>query len=374
MTLEEILNTDWNEQKDLTEYTKFFEDAQNIREQLQRFSFGILRSKLCSLDEIREVGIENLNLFNYVGHIVHFKKEDVYKLIIVPVCKPIDEYRMRRRGLIMGYNYEESIRALSSEYSRFHFGSKRKPIEEIAKEVTNDYIERMFRKRDITTDLFDFIFSNELYSLIGDLDIGIHIDNGDVEEVNPSTLEKLVKETKYLHSIDISSQDVSEKFQDRPAISYSYHRRDLIFSTQEIIDLGFLDEMNELNKNLSYLYNNVLDFYVEEDKYFGYTYKIPQGGLFFINEIRQPILICTESCFNENVINSKNLRVGYHDIINITVDKDNYSVLFEPETGFYDIGLIYQTGHRFLNGNKRKGLVLDLITDDITYKVYSSNE
>jgi hypothetical protein len=371
MTLEEILNTDWNEQKDLTEYTKFFEDAQNIREQLQRFSFGILRSKLCSLDELREVGIENLNLFNYVGHIVHFKKEDVHKLIIVPVCRPIDEYRMRRRGLIMGYYNEESIRALSSEYSRFHSGPSRKPIEEIAKEVTNDYIERMFRKRDITTDLFDFIFSNALYSLIGNLELGIHIDNGDVEEVNPGTLEKLVKETKYFHSIDISSQDI-EEFQDRPAISY--HRRDIIFSTQETIDLGFLDEMNELNKNLSYLYSNVLDFYVEEGKYFGYTYKIPQGGLFFINEIRQPILICTESCFNENVINSKSLRVGYHDMINITVDKDNYTVLFEPETGFYDIGLIYQTGHRYYCGRKRKGLVLDLITDDITYKVYSSNE
>ena len=372
MTLEEILNTDWNEQKDLTEYTKFFEDAQNIREQLQRFSFGILRSKLCSLDELREVGIENLNLFNYVGHIVHFKKEDVRKLIIVPVCRPIDEYRMRRRSLIMGYYNEDSIRALSSEYSRFHTGPTKKPIEEIAKEVTNDYIERIFRKRDITTDLFDFVFSNALYSLIGDLDVGIHIDNGDVEEVNPSTLEKLVKETKYFHSIDISSQDVSEKFQDRPAISY--HRRDLIFSTQEIIDLGFLDEMNELNKSLSYLYSNVLDFYIEEGRYFSYTYKIPYSGLFFINEIRQPILICTESCFNENVINNKSLRVGYNDIINITVDKDNYTVLFEPETGFYDIGLIYQTGHRYFGGKKRRGLVLDLITDDITYKVYSSNE
>ena len=54
MTLEEIINIDWAEQTDLSEYVKHFEDAQLLNAQLAEFTYRYLRTKLIRWDEIVE--------------------------------------------------------------------------------------------------------------------------------------------------------------------------------------------------------------------------------------------------------------------------------------------------------------------------------
>ena len=357
MTLEEILNTDWNEQKDLSEYVNFFEDAQNLREQLQRFSFGILRSKLCTLDDIREIGIENFNFFNYACFI--WKSEE-YRLVFVPICRAIDEYRMRRRELLHGYySSRDSIRFLVTEYVKL---VKDKSLLEAAKWISNGYIKSMFLKRDISSDLFDYILPQSLYSLLSYWSYEDDISNYATLE----TIDNLAKEIKYFHSIPISREEAENRFSDRR--SFAFCTRGFLLNTSEIIRLGLLDEVNELNNKLLYLYNNSLDY--TESSHLSYydSYKLPYDGLFFINEIRQPLLVCSKSSFREEIINNKEIFDYVPDLINITVDKDNYKVYFEPEMHNFRMGIIYQQLDCFITSrcDRRKGLVLDLVTDELS--------
>jgi len=98
MTLEEILNVDWAEQTDLSEYVKYFEDAQLLNAQLAEFTYQYLRAKLIRLDEIVEEGIQNFNFFNFAESYLRMRDDTRYK-VIYPSCKVLDtgtEYRRQR--------------------------------------------------------------------------------------------------------------------------------------------------------------------------------------------------------------------------------------------------------------------------------------
>ena len=91
MTLEEILNIDWAEQKDLTKYVKHFEDAQLLNAQLTEFTYRYLRAKLIRWDEIVEEGIQNFNFFNFAVSYLRMRDYTCYK-VIYPSCKVLDTY------------------------------------------------------------------------------------------------------------------------------------------------------------------------------------------------------------------------------------------------------------------------------------------
>lgn len=258
MTLEEIINVDWTEQTDLTEYVKYFEDQQLLREQLTYFTYQYLRTKLISWEELKEEGLENVNLFNF-GYLFVEIQGKSYR-IAYPVCKRFIQ--------------------IEPFYIIKHLGYRPFDIYSLLKEISLDVI--LEKAREIYKGHgapSEYIEALVLVFLLGE---GISDPNEVVERlsINP-----------YIEFLDIDS-----KLDYR----YCYY---CILLDKDVIKLGLQQKFSDLLKNIKIdLEPDYKNYYLYYNHYLG---KPKSDALYYINNLGQPIFVALESNFNKDYISTK---------------------------------------------------------------------
>jgi hypothetical protein len=286
MTLEEILNVDWAEQKDLSEYVKYFEDQQLLREQLTYFTYQYLRTKLISWEELKEEGLENVNLFNFGYASVDILGKS-YR-IAYPVYKRFININPHSiiKHLQLDYHslYYSDIDSLDIllEESIEHLDIVLKTATKIYKEcgVPAEYIEAL---------VLTYLLNNNYKRKLLGLDINKIIERLSVNQ--------------YIEFLD-----------REPNISCVKWNENIILN-KDVIEFGLHQKFSDLLKNIK------ID--LEPDYKYYYLYYNPYlekkpkpDALYYINDLGQPIFVALESKFNKDYISTeidiKNNRVKFN--------------------------------------------------------------
>ena len=299
MTLEEIINVDWTEQTDLTEYVKYFEDQQLLREQLTYFTYQYLRTKLISWEELKEEGLENVNLFNF-GYTSIDIQGKLYR-IVYPVCKRfvhIDPYFIIKQADYSGLYYPIDFTDSLLEKSEKHLDIVLEKAREIYKKsgVPSEYIEALVL----------------VYLLNEDYGRRVFDENEVVERLSIN---------QYI------------EFLDRKP-NYGYNYCGCILSDKDVIEFGLQQKFSDLLKNIKIDLESDYNYYLYYGHYNHYLGKPKSDALYYINDLGQPIFVALESEFNK-------------DYISTEIDIKNNKVKFNFRTyGSYwrerDNSLVYQ--------------------------------
>ena len=312
MTLEEILNVDWAEQKDLTEYVKHFEDAQLLNAQLAEFTYQYLRAKLIRWDEIVEEGIQNFNFFNFAVSGLRMRDETCY-MVIFPSCKVLDTgYRLR--CCFFPYNhFRECLEELERDrrYSdTLKSYIKLKAYEEMILERSNWCCDNDFRQ--------------EL-----------------LEDLKNDPLVTVIK-----HDNTIKAD-------------YYINHPPVILKNEDIIKLGIYKNFEELNKSFAADIENCLFkgriFSGYPDNYYHYYQlglNLNPDALYYINDFGQPIFLTRESKFGANYNSTK-----------VDLEKNLVTFSFAKTTDRWreqDNSVIYHRGYPSLDE-----ITVDFVEDKI---------
>jgi hypothetical protein len=287
MTLEEIINVDWTEQTDLTEYVKYFEDQQLLREQLTYFTYQYLRTKLISWEELKEEGLENVNLFNF-GYTSAEIQGKSYR-IAYPVYKRfirIDPYYIIKH--VDPYDIKKHL-----DYPDLYY-----PID-----ITTRLLEKSGNDLDIVLEKAKEIYKE--YS-------------APAEYIEALVLAYLLKRDNgygYERRILFDINEVVERlsvnqyieFLDRePNISFISWYEGIILN-KDVIEFGLQQKFSDLLKNIKIDLDTCYNHYLGKPK---------PDALYYINDLGQPIFVALESKFNKDYISTeidiKNNRVKFN--------------------------------------------------------------
>jgi len=268
MTLEEIVNVDWTEQTDLTEYVKYFEDQQLLREQLTYFTYQYLRTKLISWEELKEEGLENVNLFNF-GYVSADIQGKSYR-IAYPVCKRLSRI----------YPYYIIKHADPYEIKK-HLDIVLEKAREIYKGycAPSEYIEALV------------------------------------------LVNLLTKKHGYVSEI-LDKNEVVERLSVNPYIEFLDREHKVSFATwyesiilnKDVIEFGLQQKFSDLLKNIKInLEPDHKNYPLYNNPYLG---KPKPDALYYINDLGQPIFVALESKFTKDYISTeidiKNNRVKFN--------------------------------------------------------------
>ena len=318
MTLKEILSVDWAEQTDLSEYVKYFEDQQILKQRLAYFTYQFLRSKLMSWREITEEGLENFNFFNFGYKDLKYCGKSYH--VTVPVGKCfipfISLYEVERRTLkSLSGKDEEELRLdnlLDDIYWHYEkdFGLN---------VPSKQYIEALF--------LFEAICN-----VCNDEETYYNYNHNRFEWLKPYEIFDRALQNPYIEIIEKNSRE------KRLGSYYGNHFN--ILRNDEVIKLGlhqkYSDKVREFKLDFEILGKEIKRTIY--DTPFHNTYYvniIDPEALFYINELGQPIYLTLESKFSSDYISTevdpkKNMvkflfkRGGYGEIDN--------SVVFQTDT------------------------------------------
>jgi len=284
MTLEEIINVDWTEQTDLTEYVKYFEDQQLLREQLTYFTYQYLRTKLISWEELKEEGLENVNLFIFGYAPIHIQGK-LYR-IAYPVYKRFIRIDLRYIINVEPYNVVK----------------KHYPIDS-----TDSLFERCRKHLDIVLEK-----AREIYK-------GYCAPSEYIEALVLVNL--LTKKHGYVSEI-LDKNEVVERLSVNPYIEFLDREHKVSFATwyesiilnKDVIEFGLQQKFSDLLKNIKInLEPDHKNYPLYNNPYLG---KPKPDALYYINDLGQPIFVALESKFTKDYISTeidiKNNRVKFN--------------------------------------------------------------
>lgn len=329
MTLEEILNIDWAEQKDLSKYVKYFEDQQALKQQLAYFTYQFLRSKLISWREITEEGLENFNFFNLGYKRINYGGK--YYHMFVPVGK-------RFIPSLNPYKMEDQA------YKEYNLNS--------LLNTTDKYFKKILGQDAYDEQYIEALF---LFTVMGYF-FDDYVDSFTYSRNRFSYLShtELLKRSIQNPYIEIIERGSKEEWLDSYGSSYYS-----ILQNKEVIRLGLLQKFDEVRrfkmgletlnkryKNDHYHYGNIGE---------NYRRAINPEALYYINELGQPIYLTLESKFGFNYISTE-------------VDIKKYQVTFSFRGSCYygeaENSVVYQYGGRYSN-SMIKQVTVDLNEDKI---------
>lgn len=330
MTLEDILNIDWAEQKDLSEYVKYFEDQQALKQQLAYFTYQFLRSKLISWREITEEGLENFNFFNLGCKRLNYGGK--YYYMIVPVGKRfiphLSLYEMEDRTAYSPRKEYDLDSLLNTTYKYFKGVLGQDAYDE-------QYIEALFLFTAMGYSFDDDVYSRNRFSYF-----------------SRAELLKRSIQNPYIEIIERGSKE--EWLESYGSDYYS------ILQNKEVIRLGLLqkfDEVRRFRMGLETLNErNKEDYYCYGNLKRNYRKTINPEALYYINELGQPIYLTLESKFDFNYISTE-------------VDIKKNQVTFSFRGGGYygevDNSVVYQYNWGCRYDSRIKQVTADLNEDKI---------
>ena len=316
MTLEEILNVDWAEQTDLSEYVKYFEDQQILKQRLAYFTYQFLRSKLMSWREITEEGLENFNFFNfgYINLKYCGKSYHVTVLVGKRFIPFISLYEIERRTLKSLFRKDEEELRLDSLLDDIYWYYEK----DLGLNVpSKQYIEALF--------LFEVI-----YEVCDDEETYYnHYNHDRFGRLKPYEIFERALQNPYIEIIE--KNNIDERLSSYFGDHFNILRNDEIIKLR--LHQKYSDKIREFKLDSEFLNsgNKLASCYYYADV----KKVIDPEALFYINELGQPIYLTLESKFSSDYISTevdlkKNMvkflfkRGGYGETDN--------SVVFQTDT------------------------------------------
>ena len=332
MTLEEILNVDWAEQTDLSEYVKYFEDQQILKQRLAYFTYQFLRSKLMSWREITEEGLENFNFFNFGYKNLKYCGKSYHVTVLVGkrFIPYISLYEVERRTRKSLSGREEDMLRLDNLLDDIYWYYEK----DLGLNVpSKQYIEALF----LFEAICDVCDEEETY-----------YNHNRFGRLKPYEIFERALQNPYIEIIEKNSKE--EKLGSYYGNHFSILRND------EVNKLGlyqkYSDKVREFKLDFEY-------FNIEDKKYYYTDLKknlINPEALFYINEFGQPIYLTLESRFSS-------------DYISTEVDPKKNTVKFLFKRGWYgeiDNCVVFQTDtNKNCSTSMIKEVTVDLNEDKI---------
>ncbi len=345
MTYEEILNIDWVEQKDLTEYANIFDQASIMNSQLTEFSYQYLRNKLMTWREMVEEGLSNFNFFNFsVFRFAGVVEGDAkYYMGIIPRSKLLDCNlgHFYRRDLLQ---YFRDFITEDFQWFRPQIVWKEGKLEEMIKTVSSKMIDspQLLSSAEILSYVVESKGSLD-YSSVGPRDCMF-------DEVKMEELIWTIKNHPLITLIEVDKEQIYHYSGLKTHFS-RFSCADILFN-KEIIKLGLQEKFSEMKEIFGYAFDE--DIAKRKLSTEGKTYE--EDSLYWINDMGQPIFLTNESRFNQDYCTTK-------------VDCENRLVkfLFKNPTPYHkrsDNNLIYGDYYHYGYFDE---ITVDFVNDKIVY-------
>ena len=335
MTLEEILNVDWAEQTDLSEYVKYFEDQQILKQRLAYFTYQFLRSKLMSWREITEEGLENFNFFNFGYKDLKYCGKSYHVTVLVGKCfiPFISLYEVERRTLKSLSSKEEEELRLDNLLDDIYW-----------------YYEKDFGLNVPSKQYIEALFLFEAISDVCDEE-ETYYNHNRFGRLKPYEIFERALQNPYIEVIEKNSRN------ERLGSYYGNHFS--ILRNNEVNKLGlyqkYSDKVREFKLDFEFLSKENKEYY---DYYYTNFKKniIDPEALFYINELGQPIYLTLESRFSSNYISTE-----------VDIKKNTVKFLFKRGGyGETDNSVVFQTDtNRSWSTSRIEEVTVDLNEDKI---------